>query len=135
MAHAYRIGEVATLLGVSADAVRKLVDDGSLKATRTPGGQREIDGAGLAKFLQAQIEATDPVLVGQLSARNQFRGIVTRVIKDKVTAQVDLVSGSHRLVSLMTREAADELGLEPGVIAIAAVKAPAVFIERLAPDQ
>ena len=68
------------------------------------------------------------MIVGR-SARNRFPGIVTRVVKDTVTAQVEIQAGPHRVVSLMTREAADELGLEPGVMAVAAVKATNVVVE------
>ena len=128
MATTYRPGEVADLLGVSVDTVRRLGDEGRLPVRRTSGGQRVIDGADLARFLEEQARAPEPVIVGQ-SARNRFTGVVTRVVKDKVAAQVEIQSGPHRLVSLMTREAADELGLEPGARAVAAVKATNVVIE------
>ena len=127
-ARAYRPSEVAGLLGVSVDTVRRLADDGTLP-TRRVNGQRLVDGAGLASYLAEQGGIYQPgPIVGQ-SARNRFRGIVTRVLKDKVTAQVEIQAGPHRIVSLMTREAADELGLEPGVIAVAAVKSTNVVVE------
>ena len=95
---------------------------------RTAGGQRIVDGAALAQLAVQQASAPEPsAIVGQ-SARNRFTGIVTRVVKDKVAAQVEIQAGPHRVVSLMTREAADELGLEPGTLAVAAVKATNVVI-------
>jgi len=125
----YRIGQAAELLGVSADTVRRWVDDGRISSTRAGGGRRLIDGAALAEFAAAHTpEHVTDVVVGR-SARNRFPGIVIRVVKDKVTAQVEIQSGPHRVVSLMTREAADELGLAPGVLAVAAVKATSVVIE------
>jgi molybdopterin-binding protein len=125
----YRIGQAAELLGVSADTVRRWVDDGRITASKTQGGRRLIDGAALAKFATAQSDEREPDVVVGRSARNRFPGIVTRVIKDKVAAQVEIQAGPHRIVSLMTREAADELGLSPGVMAVAAVKATNVVIE------
>jgi molybdopterin-binding protein len=128
-----RIGQAAELLGVSADTVRRWADDGRLPSRRTSGGQRVVDGAALAGLAAEQATAPEPgAIVGQ-SARNRFTGIVTRVVKDKVAAQVEIQAGPHRIVSLMTREAADELGLEPGALAVAAVKATNVVIE--VPDQ
>jgi len=125
----YRIGQAAELLGVSTDTVRRWVDDGRIGAKRTGGGRRQVDGVELAKFAAALTYEHEPDIVVGRSARNRFAGIVTRVIKDKVTAQVELQSGLHRVVSLMTREAADELGLAPGVMAVAAVKSTSVVIE------
>ena len=91
--------------------------------------EREQSNAALAKFAtELTHERSDDVVVGR-SARNRFPGIVTKVVKDKVTAQVEIQAGPHRVVSLMTREAADELGLAPGVLAVAAVKATSVVIE------
>jgi molybdopterin-binding protein len=132
VASVYKPGQVAELLGVSVDTVRRWADDGRLKTRRTSGGQRVIDGAALARFLEEQGGTYDPgAIVGQ-STRNRFPGIVTRVVKDKVAAQVEIHAGPHRIVSLMTREAADELGLEPGVLAVAAVKATNVVVELAA---
>src|SRR6478752_4054220 len=125
----YRIGQAAELLGVSVDTVRRWVDTGRLKAARTQGGRRLINGAALAKFaIEISHESDEDAPVGQ-SARNRFPGIVTNVVKDKVAAQVEIQAGPHRVVSLMTREAADELGLEPGMLAVAAVKSTSVVIE------
>ena len=124
-----RIGQAADLLGVSADTVRRWADEGRLTTTRTEGGQRLVDGAALAAFAAEQEAAPEPGAIVGESARNRFAGIVTRVVKDKVAAQVEMRAGPHRMVSLMTREAADELGLEPGTLAVAAVKATNVVIE------
>lgn len=126
---AFRSGEVAEILGVSADTVRRLGDSGRLPFRTTPGGQRVVDGADLARFVEAQAERPEPEVVVARSARNRFPGIVVRVLKDKVTAQVDIQAGPHRIVSLMTREAAEELGLAPGVRAVAAVKSTNVVVE------
>jgi molybdopterin-binding protein len=125
----YRMGQVAELLGVSADTVRRWADAGRFPTRRTDGGQRVVDGADLARFATTLSTEAEPDLIGARSARNRFTGIVTRVIKDTVAAQVELQAGPHRVVSLMTREAADELGLEPGVLAVAAVKSTSVVIE------
>lgn len=111
------------------DTVRRWADSGQVRMSRTSGGHRQIDGADLARFLHDQESAPEPeTIVGQ-SARNRFPGIVTRVLKDKVMAQVEIQVGPHRVVSLMTREAADELSLAPGVMAVAAVKATNVIVE------
>ena len=93
------------------------------------GGRRLFDGEALAKFAVDIVDERDADVVVGRSARNRFPGIVTRVIKDKVTAQVEIQAGPHRVVSLMTREAVDELGLAPGVLAVAAVKATSVVVE------
>jgi len=123
-----RIGQAAELLRVSPDTVRRLIDSGHIKTGRSPGGQRQIDGAALARYMAGQRGPTPPTVVGQ-SARNHFQGIVTRVVKDGVAAQVEMQAGPHRIVSLITRESADELGLKPGVVAVASVKATNVVIE------
>jgi molybdopterin-binding protein len=125
----YKIGEVAELLGVSVDSVRRLADSGRLTTVRTTGGQRVVDGRQLARFMAAAPADLKPETTVGRSARNHFPGIVTRVIKDRVMAQVEMQAGSHRLVSLISREAADELGLAPGVRAVAVVKATNVIVE------
>ncbi|HTO71065.1 MAG TPA: helix-turn-helix transcriptional regulator [Myxococcota bacterium] len=127
-ARSLRLGEAAKLLGVSPDTVRRWVDAGRLHAERTAGGQRAVDGAELARF--AARNAKSGRVRSQHSARNRFAGIVTRIVRDKVAAQVEIQAGPHRLVSLLTREAADELGLAPGVRAVALVKATHVTVER-----
>lgn len=131
----FRMGEVGALLGASPDTVRRLADAGKLKTKRTSAGHRVVDGAELARFLVANLESPDDEVVVAQSARNRFPGIVTRVVKDKVAAQVEIHAGPHRVVSLMTREAADELGLTPGMRAIAAVKATNVVIEVPGPKR
>ncbi|QDP95495.1 helix-turn-helix domain-containing protein [Microlunatus elymi] len=124
----YRISQAAGLLGVSDDTVRRWIESSRLKVVDGPGPTR-IDGAELARLAQqVATEPTggDPVAT---SARNRFTGLVTRVVKDEVMAQVDLQCGPFRVVSLMSAEAADDLGLEPGVLAVAAVKATTVVVE------
>ena len=123
-----RIGQAAELLRVSPDTVRRLVDSGQLKTVRSSGGQRLIDSAALARYMASQPRTEVPV-VARESARNRFPGIVTRVIRDTVMAQVEIQSGPHRIVSLISRESADELGLKPGVVAVASVKSTNVVIE------
>jgi len=125
----YKIGQAADLLGVSADTMRRWVDGGRLPALRTDGGQRLIDGVELARFATEVVEERDPDVIVARSARNRFPGIVTRVVKDTVMAQVEIQAGPHRVVSLMSREAADELRLAPGVMAVAAVKSTNVVVE------
>ncbi len=125
-----RLGEAAELLGVSADTVRRWVDGGKLRARRTAGGQRSVDGVELARFAVANAAARTKAASGH-SARNKFPGIVTRIVRDRVSAQVEIQAGPHRLVSLLTREAVDELGLEPGVRAVALVKATHVTVELI----
>jgi molybdopterin-binding protein len=125
----YSIGQAAELLGVSPDTVRRWVDKGRLPATTGAGGRRSIDGTALARFAQSSAEAPPSEGLGPSSARNRFVGLVTAVVKDSVMAQVDLVCGAHRVVSLMSAEAADELGLAPGILAVATVKATNVTVE------
>ncbi len=124
-----RISEAAALLGVSDDSVRRWIDQGRLRAVVLDNGRKAIDGAELAVFAQQLSEAAEPGVTVAASARNRMRGIVTRVAKDGVMAQVELQAGPFRLVSLMSREAADELRLEPGVAAIATVKSTQVVVE------
>ncbi len=116
------------MLGVSVDTVRRMVDDGRLVAVRSAGGQRVIEGESLARLAKPRQRAAPEVFTKQ-SARNRFPGIVTRVIKDRVAAQVEIQAGPYRLVSLLTREAVDELDLKPGMPAVAVVKATNVGVE------
>jgi molybdopterin-binding protein len=127
----YRIGEAAELLGVSVDTVRRWIDAGKLAATRDGNGHREIDGTDLAAFARALADGPDvAVAVARSSARNRLRGIVTAVTRDTVMAQVDIQAGPFRIVSLMSREAVDQLGLTVGATATAVVKSTNVVVER-----
>lgn len=123
----FRISEAADLLGVSADTVRRWVDSERLPAGRDDSGRRLLEGADLAAFMSAGSDQ-DPARQTS-SARNRFRGLVTHVVRDRVMASVQIQAGPHRVVSLMSREAADELGLEIGSIATAVVKSTNVVIE------
>jgi len=132
----FKPGAVAELAGVSVDTVRRWTDEGRLVSRRTAGGQRVIEGRDLARFLLESAEnagSPAPDTVVARSARNRFAGIVTRVQRDGVMAQVDIQCGPHRVVSLMTREAVDELGLEAGVLAVASVKSTTVVVELPGP--
>ncbi len=124
-----RIGQAAELLGVSTDTVRRLVDRGEVEGDRSPGGQRFVDGESLAAFLVSQ--ADDPRLgsARTRSARNRFTGLVTKVMVDGLVAQVELQAGPFRVVSLLTAEAVEDLGLAPGMVATASVKATSVVVE------
>ena len=126
----FRIREAAELLAVSDDTVRRWIDSGTLPAGKDEVGRRVIDGVALAAFSRehAATPATDPSGVRR-SARNRFVGLVTKVIADGVMAQVELQCGPHTVVSLMSSEAARELQLEPGRMAVAVVKATTVIIE------
>jgi molybdopterin-binding protein len=125
----YGMGQAAELLGVSPDTVRRWTDAGRLPTIRTGGGHRRVDGAALAGFAASlAVERHPPAIVSE-SARNRFTGLVTRVTRDTVMAQVELQAGPFRVVSLMSREAADDLGLAPGALAVASVKATNVVVE------
>jgi molybdopterin-binding protein len=125
----FRIGEAAELLGVSGDTVRRWIDGGRLPAHRDEHGHRAIGGADLAQFARALGGEADE-RSDQSSARNRLRGIVTNIVKDTVMAQVDIQAGPFRLVSLMSREAVDELGLEVGSVAVAVIKSTSVVVEH-----
>ncbi len=128
----FRIKEAAGLLGVSTDTVRRWAESGRIQTTSDASGRLAIDGATLAKFAQDLAESADLAkgrMVVAHSARNRFSGLVSRVVRDTVMAQVEIQAGPHRFVSLLSREAADELGLEPGMLAVAIVKATNVSVE------
>jgi len=128
----FRIKEAANLLGVSADTVRRWADGGRIETTTDATGRLAVDGVALARFAQELAESADhgeSRAVVAHSVRNRFTGLISRVVRDAVMAQVEIQAGPHRLVSLLSREAADELGLEPGMLAVAAVKATSVFVE------
>ncbi|SEM06380.1 molybdenum-pterin binding domain-containing protein [Blastococcus sp. DSM 46786] len=128
MAATYRIAEAAALLGVSDDTVRRWVDGGRLPAHRDGGGPAIVEGADLARLATQLREAPEPGTTPS-SARNRLAGIVTNVVRDGVMAQVEIQAGPFRVVSLMSREAADELGLVVGVRAVATVKATQVSVD------
>ncbi|WP_183101428.1 TOBE domain-containing protein [Nocardioides pelophilus] len=127
----YRIAEAAEVLGVSDDTVRRWVDAGRLAST-TRDGRAVIPGADLAALAASLVDEAerDRTRAGSVSARNRMTGIVTRVVTDTVMAQIEMVCGPYRVVSLMSAEAATELGLEPGVRAIASIKSTNVVVER-----
>ena len=125
--HTYRISTAAALLGVSDDSVRRWADNGRLTTSVDTEGRRVVDGADLAAFVVSA--AGDPSGPTATSARNSFAGIVTRVIRGDVVSQVEVQSGPHRLVSLMTTESVDDLKLEPGQPARASVKSTHVVVE------
>ena len=127
----FGMGEAAELLGVSPDTVRRWVDGGRLPAVRDAQGHRVIPGADLAAFATALAGEAD-AHGDTSSARNRRRGIVTAVVKDTVMAQVDIQAGPFRIVSLMSREAADELDLQVGSVAVAVIKSTTVVVERSA---
>lgn len=126
---AIRIRDAASLLGVSDDTVRRWIDHGTLHASKDDAGRKVIDGSELAAFARAQAESAPDLLGVGSSARNRFVGLVTRVVSDPVMSQVEMQCGPHRVVSLMSTEAVHELGLEPGSIGVAVVKATTVIIE------
>ncbi|MEU9774103.1 MULTISPECIES: helix-turn-helix transcriptional regulator [Streptomyces] len=127
----YTIGQAARLLGVSADTARRWADAGRVATHRDDSGRRLIDGRDLAAFSVevARSSATEDE-VPYTTARNAFAGIVTAVKLGDVAAQVEVQAGPHRLVSLLTREAVEELGLEVGMRATARVKSTNVHIDR-----
>ena len=128
----FRIKEAAELLGVSPDTVRRWAEDGRIRQTTDASGRLAVDGVSLARFAQERAESAvhpDDGAVARHSLRNRFSGLITRVLRDTVMAQVEIQAGPHRFVSLLSREAADELGLEPGMLAIAAVKSTNVSVE------
>lgn len=128
----FRMSEAARLLGVSDDTVRRWADAGRFATAAGEGGRHVVDGAELARFAreqatQAPTVATGPIVAG--SARNRFPGLVLRVTRDTVMAQVEIQAGPFRVVSLISAEAADDLGLEPGSLAVARVKSTNVVVE------
>lgn len=118
------------MLDVSDDTVRRWIDQGRLPAERGPGGRLHVAGTDVARFLVDRRRSPDPSEPGRSSARNRLEGIVTDVQRDGLVAVVEIQAGPFRVVSMMTREAADDLGLEPGVLAAAVVKATNVVVER-----
>jgi molybdopterin-binding protein len=130
----YRVAEAAEVLGVSNDTLRRWIEADRVAARPAADGKTTIDGVDLARLAKTLAEQAPEGFghvsrASSVSARNRMRGIVTDVKKDTVMAQVEMVCGPYRLVSLMSSEAAEELGLEPGVLAIASVKSTNVVVE------
>ncbi|MDA8309804.1 MAG: TOBE domain-containing protein [Actinomycetota bacterium] len=129
----YRISQAARLMGVSADTMRRWADAGRVRTSRDGAGHLSIEGTDLAQLAIDLAGEQDRARRAGQSVRNHISGIVTRVKKDDVVALVELQAGAYRLVSLITREAADDLGLEPGMMADAVVKATNLSIELAPP--
>ncbi|GAA1484712.1 TOBE domain-containing protein [Brachybacterium fresconis] len=124
-----RVRDAAAFLGVSDDTVRRWIEKGTLEATADASGRTVLEGTEVARMARELAVTPEPVGSPRSSARNRFVGLVTDVVLDTVMAQVELQCGPFRVVSLMSSEAARELGLEPGMVASAVVKATQVVIE------
>jgi len=122
----YRIGEAASALGVRVETLRRWEREGRLVTSRTAGGQRVVAASEVAR-LMAERNARQPI--ARASQRNRFPGVITQVRKDKLAATVEIQAGPHRILAFITREAADQMGLAPGMEAVAAVKATNVTVE------
>jgi molybdopterin-binding protein len=129
-----RISDAAAFLGVSDDTVRRHIDQGVLEARLDEQGRKVVDGYQVALLARAQASTAPNPLGVASSARNRFVGLVTEVKADRVMAQVELQCGPYRVVSLMSRDAAEELDLEPGAVAVAVVKSTTVVIETRGGD-
>jgi molybdopterin-binding protein len=123
------VGQAAEMLGVSVETLRRWETEGRLRMERSKGGQRLVDVEEVSRLLdERRKRSIDRPIVAQ-SARNRFPGIVTRIEKDRVAAVVEVIAGPHRIVSLMTAEAVDELGLKVGDEAVCVVKSTNVIVE------
>jgi molybdopterin-binding protein len=125
VADTYRIGQAAEIIGVTVDTLRRWEREEKLEVERTPGGQRLVRAAEVARVLAAQ-HADRPITAG--SARNRFPGVITEVKLDGLAATVEIQAGPHRVLAFITREAADQMGLKPGMQAVATVKATSVMV-------
>lgn len=114
------------MLGVRVETLRRWEAERKLASVRTKGGQRLIPAAEVARLLAEQ-RTHQTIAAG--SVRNRFPGVVTEVKRDKLAATVEIQAGPHRILAFITREAVDEMGLEPGMRAIATVKATNVMVE------
>lgn len=126
MSAPYRIGEAAAALGVRVETIRRWEREGRLESSRTAGGQRVIAASEVARML-AERSTRQPI--ASASQRNRFQGVITEVKRDGLAATVEIQAGPHRVLAFITREAADQMGLEPGMEAVAAVKATNVTVE------
>jgi molybdopterin-binding protein len=122
----YRIGEAAAMLGVRVETLRRWEREGRLTVGRTAGGQRTVKASEVARLLG---ERRERPRVTSASVRNRFPGVVTEVKRDKLAATVEILAGPHRVLAFVTREAVDEMGLKPGMHAVATVKATNVMVE------
>jgi molybdopterin-binding protein len=127
----YRIAEAAELLGVSDDTLRRWIDQGRVPTVHEA-GRSAVEGAELAALAESLADAPDRegLRASSVSARNRLPGIVVAVKRDTVMAQVELICGPHRIVSLLSADAVDELGLARGERAIASIKSTNVVLER-----
>jgi molybdopterin-binding protein len=117
------------MLQVSVETLRRWETEGRLRMERSEGGQRLVDIGEVSRLIDERRKgAIDRPIVAQ-SARNRFPGIVTRIEADRVAAVVEVIAGPHRMVSLMTAEAVEELGLKVGDEAVCVVKATNVIVE------
>jgi molybdopterin-binding protein len=126
MSGTYRIGEAAAALGVRVETLRRWERAGKISTIRTEGGQRVVPASEVARLLTERRQ-TQPI--AQASQRNRFMGVITEVKRDKLAATVEIQAGPHRILAFITREAADQMSLKPGMKAVAAVKATNVTIE------
>lgn len=124
----FRTGHAADLLGVGIDTLRRWADSGRIDMTRTEGGHRVVSGIELARFAQ-ELAESNAEYDNRLSARNRFVGLVTKIKKDAVMAQVEIQAGPHRIVSLISTEAVENMGLKPGLLTAAVIKSTNVVIE------
>ena len=122
----YRIGAAASMLGVRVETLRRWEREGKLSTTRTAGGQRTVAAAEVARLLA---EGRERPKITSASVRNRFPGTVTEIKRDKLAATVEILAGPHRILAFVTREAVDEMGLQPGMKAVATVKATNVMLE------
>lgn len=126
MVNFYRIGEAAEILGVRVETLRRWERGGKLSVRRSRGGQRIVPASEVARLL-AERRGREPTAAG--SARNRFRGVITEIKRDKISATVEIQAGPHRVLAFITREAVDQLGLKPGMEAVATVKATSVMVD------
>jgi molybdopterin-binding protein len=121
----YRIGEAAELLGVRVETLRRWERDGKLRTTRTSGGQRRVEAGEVARLI-AERQPKQPIAAA--SARNRFPGVITDVKVEGLAATVEIQAGPNRVLAFITREAVEEMGLRPGMQAVATVKATSVMV-------